>query len=158
MLLRLHISRRIIVNFVSKLNKMKFNLLIITAFVGLVFTSCTQEPPLNIEGLGLNEGKKWEANPETTDGIHNMKAIIEKDNSSSLEDYSALAEDLGVEKTNIFKQCTMKGESHENLHAYLIPLIGFINDLSEDATPEDAAKTVLEIENHVDAYDYYFEN
>lgn len=135
---------------------MKFNLLFIAAFITLLSTSCTQEPPLNIDGLALNEGEKWVANPETTTGIHNMTAIIEKDNSSSIEDYQMLAENLGEEKTNIFKLCTMKGEAHENLHAYLIPLIGLINDLSEDESADDASKTVTTIKDHLEAYDYYF--
>jgi hypothetical protein len=137
---------------------MKYTILFLIAFVGIFFASCTEEPPLNIDGLDLNEGKKWKANPETTEGIHNMIAIIEDDKSSSIEDYSILAEELGEEKTNIFKQCTMKGEAHENLHAYLIPLIHLIGDLSEDSTPDEAAKTVSEIKAHTKAYDFYFEN
>jgi len=137
---------------------MKYSLLIIAAFIGLVFNSCTQEPPLNIDGLGLNEGEKWVANPETTDGIHKMGEIISSNNSSTIEDYQLLAEELGETKNGIFKACTMKGEAHENLHAYLIPLIGLINDLSEDTSIEEAGKTVDSIKEHVDAYDYYFEN
>ena len=83
--------------------------------------------------LQSDNGKPWLANIETTEGINNMISYINTfANINDIESYSELKESLDKEFLLIFKKCTMKGESHIQLHNYLIPMKGFLEDLDSD--------------------------
>jgi hypothetical protein len=56
----------------------------------------------------------------------------------------------------IFKECTMKGESHEQLHHYLIPLRDYINQL-EKAEQDEALTLEKKIQAHLQLFHQYFE-
>jgi ABC-type Zn2+ transport system substrate-binding protein/surface adhesin len=51
----------------------------------------------------------------------------------------------------------MKGPSHDNLHLWLLPLIGKINALKEAESLAKAQHIYKSIEQNVSAYDNYFE-
>ena len=94
-----------------------------------------QQPTTMVE---LNNGQKWEANPETTEGINNMLALIqdfEKENG----DYNGLREAMQNEFKMIFQRCTMTGEAHDQLHNYLLPLKDKIAHISPDNLDEITA-------------------
>jgi hypothetical protein len=96
----------------------------------------------------LDNGKKWVANPETTTGIKNMQEILsgaagqDKDLKAGLENEFQL----------IFKNCTMKGEAHNQLHNYLLPLKDKLKDLGA-GSPEK----LIEIKEYLDTYFDYFQ-
>jgi hypothetical protein len=69
----------------------------------------------------LDDGQRWNANPETTTGIANMVALIDKQTAAPGDAKAvkaALEEEFGL----IFERCTMTGEAHNQLHNYLIPI------------------------------------
>ncbi len=104
----------------------------------------------------LNDGKRWEANPETTEGIERMKELMESfQPMDSARSYHKLNAKLMNEYQYIFKECTMKGESHQQLHNYLLPLkVQFEKLQSEELdTCQTAFRT---IEKHLDKYSEYF--
>ena len=108
--------------------------------------------------IELNNGSKWQANIETNEGVERMKKSLKTQTTNSLEDYSKLVEQLNVDKNYVIKNCTMKGDSHDNLHVWLMPLIEKIEALSEAKTLEEAAKLKQSIEENVNAYDSIFNN
>jgi hypothetical protein len=71
-----------------------------------------------------------EANSETTEGIYAMLALIEEFQNQFSSDYAGLQENLTIEFQTIFKKCTMKGEAHDQLHNYLMPLKEELDQLS----------------------------
>jgi hypothetical protein len=97
----------------------------------------------------LNNGERWEANPETTEGINNMINLVADFQQQSPSDYAALKDKLDVEFKTIFQKCTMKGEAHDQLHNYLIPLKKEIDSLSE--------KNVNQVESYLKTYNRYFQ-
>ena len=107
--------------------------------------------------IELNNGSKWQANLETNEGVERIKKSLKTQTTNSLEDYSKLVEQLNVDKNYVIKNCTMKGDSHDNLHVWLMPLIEKIEALSEAKTLEEAAKLKQSIEENVNAYDTYFQ-
>ena len=107
--------------------------------------------------IELNNGSKWQANLETNEGVERMKNSLKTQSTNNLEDYSKLVELLNVDKNYVIKNCTMKGDSHDNLHVWLMPLIEKIEALSEAKTLEEAAKLKKSIEENVNAYDTYFQ-
>ena len=109
------------------------------------------------EVLKLNDGKLWAANKETTDGVDNMIALMnsfsEKENVAS---YAQLTENLTSEFTTIFQKCTMKGEAHNQLHNFLIPIKDIFPELSSTnvGTCKDA---FTRLNTHLKVYKNYFE-
>lgn len=107
----------------------------------------------NAPPLKLNNGEKWEANVETTTGVNNMIGIVE----TGIADQTpppALVPQLNKEMETIFAKCTMKGESHDQLHNFLVPLQGMIKKADNDQAGVEDLKT---IHNHLAVYAQYFE-
>ncbi|MFT6996625.1 MAG: hypothetical protein ACJAQ4_000366 [Cryomorphaceae bacterium] len=130
----------------------------------LLITSCsetTKEAKEEIEEtkvekmdapeVQLNEGQLWEANMATIEGIKNLSVMAESFDSSS-ENYETLQSNLRDEFGLIFKNCTMKGEAHEQLHNYLLPLMELFGELTEEASE----KTLGKIKEHLARFDSYF--
>ena len=99
----------------------------------------------------LNDGERWAANIATTEGIKNLSVMAESFDSSS-ENYETLQSNLRDEFGLIFKNCTMKGEAHEQLHNYLLPLMELFGELTEEASE----KTLGKIKDHLARFDSYF--
>ncbi len=97
----------------------------------------------------LDDGKRWIANPETTDGIRAMVHSIEQFQEDQQTDYSVLKESLQGFYSTILKKCTMKGEAHNQLHHYLVPLNQEIDNLS--------GENIESVYVYLKTYDDYFE-
>lgn len=90
--------------------------------------------------VSLHKGQLWVANAETTEGITTLQKIILE--SGQEESASVLKEKLNFEFALILKKCTMKGEAHNQLHNYLIPLKLKINNL-EDSNKDEIKKEII---------------
>lgn len=101
----------------------------------------------------LNNGAKWIANIETTEGIENITQMIEAAQADPVSSVASLKENLLLEFTDILNKCTMKGESHEQLHNYLLPLKVQIENLNEAGKKEELGK----IKSYLSTYKIYFE-
>lgn len=122
----------------------------------------TEEPMAVWENSWINEiesdnGNKWEANPETNEGVANMLALMADAKTETLEDYKSLGEKLNVEKNYIIKECTMEGPSHDNLHVFLHPLIDKIDALLVSESTDEAEVIMSSIQENVAKYSDYFE-
>jgi hypothetical protein len=106
-----------------------------------------------IAGMALNNGERWEANLQTTEGVHNMKTILNL-HSKDAKDCNGLAAKLDKEFNLLLEQCTMQGEAHEQLHHYLMPLKALINELTN--TPDDCSAIIDRISSHLDRYHEWF--
>jgi hypothetical protein len=104
----------------------------------------------------LNNGQKWTANAETTDGIKNMSAMVnEIGDANDKADCMSLKGQLITEFDALIQKCTMTGEAHEQLHKYLIPLRKKFEAL--DATDgTGCGKAIDDIRQHLDAFNNYF--
>ncbi len=100
-----------------------------------------------------DNGQRWIANPETTAGIAQMQAILEKYDG---QNGGAIREELEAAFQDIFRQCTMKGEAHDQLHNYLMPMKGLMEQTgSDDAAASRAAAESLKA--HLSEYSTYFQ-
>jgi len=106
--------------------------------------------------IQLDNGSKWKANAETTEGIQTMSSRIAEDESISIKHYKTLGSDLNDLKNNIIKECTMEGESHDNLHVFLVPLVDKIEALGEVNSVHEGAMITKEIKEHLEVYYNYF--
>ena len=121
-----------------KIIKNPFNLILVFIAITLLI-SCGKQKEENHEhsqsekteehqhkeenNLILNSGELWIANMETTQGIDNMIALMSSfSDKESVEAYAKLKINLDKEFGTILKKCTMKGESHDQLHNFLVPM------------------------------------
>ena len=104
----------------------------------------------------LNNGDKWQANPETNEGISRMEAIIQDELSANEEiNCKQVKEKLLVEYNYIIKECTMTGEAHDQLHNYLLPLSDYFKEL--DTVDQATCKNTMDkIGNYIADYNNYF--
>ena len=119
-----------------------------------------KEPTLNndwVNEISLNDGAKWDANIETTQGVNNMLSIIKDSNLETEKDYQALGKKLNEEKNILVKKCTMKGPSHDNLHVFLHPLIEKIDQLMEVSSTEQGTQITKSIHVNLKSYSLYFQ-
>ena len=106
--------------------------------------------------ISLNNGNPWKASPETTNGIENMKKIMASFNiDSNLNLYDKLVDDLTEEFLIILEKCTMKGESHDQLHNYLLPIKIMFKDLL-NTNIKERQKTFYKLSSHLENYKYFF--
>lgn len=104
----------------------------------------------------LDNGSLWEANEDTTIGIQKMKSRLSSfSDSENVAAYQSLKEGLEADFTELFQKCTMKGEAHNQLHNYLLPMI----DLFEGIGSTDLVtckKSFNELNKHLDIYTSFF--
>ena len=107
--------------------------------------------------LQLNNGNLWSANSETTDGINKMLTLMnsftEKEN---LEAYTTLKQNLEKEFGTIITKCTMKGEPHNQLHNFLIPMKTLFKGL-ESSELTICKESFNTLNKHLLEYSNYFE-
>lgn len=109
-----------------------------------------------LASVQLNNGEKWEANRETTEGIHRMEMLADDFNGfGNAESLQTFKNQMDYEFTQIIEQCTMTGEAHEQLHNYLIPLKSMINDIDKGDS-KDHEKNVRNLQNHLQLYSSFF--
>ncbi|MEO8932714.1 MAG: hypothetical protein ABI295_00275 [Xanthomarina sp.] len=109
-----------------------------------------------MDDIQLDNGDKWLANIETTDGVNDMLKLISENKTETVEDYLSLANKLNDRKNTLVKECTMDGPSHDNLHVFLHPLIEKIAVLLKTETTEAGAETLKSITDNLNAYTTYF--
>ena len=117
----------------------------------VVTTEAAAEAVHESKAVMLDNGKLWVANPETTEGIKNMQKIIAERKQEATG--AVLKEALENEFQMIFEKCTMKGEAHNQLHNYLVPLKMKLNQL--DGTNDE--QVISEIDAYLKEYSNYFQ-
>ena len=133
------------------------NSLLLILFLSVFFQACTGSDD-HSGAVQTDNGKLWTANPETTDGIANMQVILVKYENETLESgtQDKLKTELENEFQNIFKQCTMKGEAHNQLHNFLVPMKAMFDGIGSEV-PEETTAAVNELSQHLATYKNYFE-
>jgi hypothetical protein len=131
-------------------------LFIVFAAVFLVSCSSSNKDSLASPSLSLNNGQKWEVNAEMKPFIESSHEMLNTHISSNDVDYKALAKALKDQNTKLIKSCTMKGKSHEELHKWLHPHMGLIDDLKKAKNGEEANLSLAALESSFKEYQQYF--
>ena len=92
--------------------------------------------------LVLNGSEKWEADKHTNESVAKMHEMVEQVKMQKEKDYDGLAAKLKLEVQNLVKGCTMKGDSHDQLHIWLNDYMKRIVKLS-DKTDEQGREIAL---------------
>lgn len=110
------------------------------------------------EAIQLDNGKRWVANPETTTGIADMQAILTKyeGQTADISNRKAMRAELETAFQGIFKQCTMKGPAHDQLHNYLLPMKALFEKMDGDNTV-NAEAAIGQFKQHLADYHTFFQ-
>ena len=122
------------------------------------FQACTDKHHGKAEAVQLDKGKRWIANPETTSGIADMQAILAKYEGKTADASSrkALRAELENAFQGIFKQCTMKGPAHDQLHNYLLPMKALFEKIENETVGESEA-AIGQLKQHLVDYHTFFQ-
>jgi len=143
---------------------MKTKIILSISFILLLFISCDTSKKeaidiksIKIEGVNLDNSERWQANKETTEGVIKMQTILNDfSKTASTEEYKTLKIDLEGAFSEVFQKCTMKGESHNQLHNYLKPMLPMFDALeSMDSKVREKNYDILGM--HLMGYINYFE-
>jgi hypothetical protein len=113
-----------------------------------------------VDGLTLNECKKWKADNITNGNVKNLENIIDSFNGrqdESMNAYQKVTAGLQQGLDKMISECRMEGRDHEMLHQWLEPLLEEVQQLKNTATTGQAAKLFTEVEKQVKLYSLYFE-
>lgn len=108
-------------------------------------------------GLALNNGAKWKADSITIANVSLLKETLSAAKKEKLEDYLQTASQLQEGLNKMLSECKMKGEDHNALHQWLVPLMEKVKTLKTVTTVEDAAAISTAIEKQVNLFAEYFE-
>ncbi|MFK7780987.1 hypothetical protein [Psychroserpens sp.] len=106
--------------------------------------------------LKLDQGEKWIANVETHKGVKQMDSIISAFKKENKNDYVALGTILSKQTSYIIKNCSMKGEPHDQLHVVLVPMLDEISILREPTTSIESKEALVRLEQLILKYFEYF--
>lgn len=138
--------------------------------ISLIFVGCdnnkqkkethseTEEVHTHEKGtpVQLYDGNLWIANPETTTGIKNMRALMQNfSDTESVAAYATLKDSLEMQFKSILIKCTMTGEAHTQLHNYLVPMKTVFEGL-ESSDLNTCKKSFNILNKHLTQYKKYF--
>lgn len=109
------------------------------------------------ENIALNNGEKWKVNEEMKPFLEESNEILNNYIANNNENYTELAENLKNENFKLIKSCTMKGESHEELHKWLHPHMELIEKLAKAENQKEANKIIKQLKDSFAVYHNYFE-
>jgi len=110
-----------------------------------------------VNEIKLDNGKKWQANLETNEGVDKMLKLVKSSDPKTIKEYHELASKLNGHKNFLVKKCTMEGPSHDNLHIFLHPLIEKIEILQNVSTTNEGLKAKASIKENLEGYYNYFQ-
>jgi hypothetical protein len=120
-------------------------------------TEVKSVPASSESKMVLDDGNRWTANQETTEGINSMIAFTNSfTDYENIASYNALSDSLNSAFNLILKQCTMDGAAHDQLHNFLFPMKAKFKILAADDLNE--AKVAYEdLKKHLALYSVYFQ-
>ncbi len=110
----------------------------------------------NAKAIELNNGAKWVVNEEMKPFVAKGELLVNTYVNGKLTDHQALAKEIKAENELLIKSCTMKGKDHDELHKWLAPHLGLVDELEKETDATKAAETVAALQNSYALYHEYF--
>ncbi|MCC5917429.1 MAG: hypothetical protein JJU02_08900 [Cryomorphaceae bacterium] len=117
----------------------------------------TQHQHDDEQTISLNNGEKWFVNEEMKPFILEAENILIEYINNNSTDHKTLAVQLKEKNSGLIKNCTMKGESHDELHNWLHPHIDLIKKLEQEEDAGNAPSIVKELVTSFETYHQYFQ-
>lgn len=109
------------------------------------------------EAIELNNGEKWLVNEEMKPYVMKGEELVDNYLEEGQSDYKTLAEQLKEQNNQLIKSCTMKGQSHDELHKWLHPHLETVKKLEQETDAGKANEIVLQLQHSYKEYHNYFQ-
>ncbi len=129
-------------------------LILMMVAIAALFACNSNHPEGEIK---LNNGEKWVVNSEMKPHIVKGNEILNEFISKQDKDYHTLAENLTAQNNALIQSCNMKGESHDELHKWLLPHMELIDNLSKANNIEEAENIISELEESFKTFHNHFQ-
>jgi hypothetical protein len=145
-------------------------LFILLLLVGFTY-SCTSEtgriPATEIHEAALApdlkldpNNQKWRADEATSASIASMQQLMDAfdtgKNAGEIVAFQELGKAMNGEMNTLFRQCTMTGPAHDELHTFLTPIVKDVKTLQGNNI-EAATAAQLRLKDRLTVYQTYFE-
>ena len=145
-------------------------LFILLLLVGITY-SCTSEadriPATEIQEAALApdlkldpNNQKWRADEATSASIASMQQLMNAfdtgKNVGDIEAFQELGKAMNGEMNTLFRQCTMTGPAHDELHTFLTPIIKDVKILQGNNI-EASTAAQLRLKDRLEVYQTFFE-
>ncbi|HSK12750.1 MAG TPA: hypothetical protein VK907_06010 [Phnomibacter sp.] len=140
-------------------------------FTSLLFGGC--EPQANTEkgdghsehevqadgaaGIRSDNGEKWLVNEEMKPFLQEAETMLKEYIDTGSGEYKQLANNLKEKNSGLIKSCTMKGESHDELHKWLHPHMELIKQLEQAESAAAAGPIIVELKKSFGTYHEFFQ-
>jgi len=136
---------------------MKKALIIAVITFGII--GCTQSQDKHnhshTEKISLNKGEKWKVDENMMLHIRNIEQSIQAFTTNEDKQYVELGTELQSHLDLLTSNCTMKGQAHDELHKWLVPFMGLVEDLSD--TKQNGDVVFQDIEASMKTFNKYFD-
>jgi len=112
--------------------------------------------PSGSEKIQLNQGEKWIINKDMKPFILEAENMLNDYINSNSSNFKTLAAQLKEKNSGLIKSCTMQGQSHDELHKWLLPHIELIKKLEQCDIADDAEYLIVEVKKSFEKFHKYF--
>jgi hypothetical protein len=118
-------------------------------------TAAGEKP--NTYGIELVNGAKWKVNNEMMVHIEAMETEVASFSAETPGAFDTLAGRLDGQIGQLTSKCTMSGKAHDELHKWLLPFIGLVDDLQAATGEAEQQKAYDAIAASLEEFRLYFE-
>lgn len=108
------------------------------------------------EAIALNNGEKWMINDEMRPFLQQGSELIDTYIQEGQTDYKELAQLVRDQNNELIKSCTMKGESHDELHKWLHPHLELTQELDNETDQDKANQLISQLQESYKQFHEYF--
>jgi glycine cleavage system protein P-like pyridoxal-binding family len=108
-----------------------------------------------VKVLQLNKGEKWSVNQEMMPHIQASEELLKAHTPKA--NHQVLAASLKEKNDALIGSCTMKGQSHDQLHKWLIPHLQLVKELNQAETTEKAQEIIKQLSQSFKTFNTYFQ-
>ena len=130
------------------------NILIGLIALAIAYSCCDHN--ISESSNKLNDGNKWEVNDDMKIHIIQGEDIFQAYVSEDKSDYKALANELKDQNNKLIESCSMTGQSHDELHKWLMPHLELVDKLGNSESNEEAKKHISDLKLSYQQYNLHF--
>ncbi|GHA34506.1 hypothetical protein GCM10007103_14930 [Salinimicrobium marinum] len=109
------------------------------------------------DDIELDNGKQWQVDRGTTEGVQGMSGILKDSDPGTVEEYRELGKRMEEERNALENNRTREeSPSNDNLNIYMDALNEKIRELQEVESVEEGSRIKSELEQHFYAWSNYF--
>jgi len=133
-----------------------FTLVLTSLFLAIANFSFAQEHDHSKEAIELNNGKKWKVDSNMMTHIKQMESDVKTTTSAKNKDFSTLNTQLLKGIAALTSNCTMTGQAHDELHKWLVPFIGTVNEFNDKLNVKEQQLWFAEVQDAMKEFNTYF--